>query len=57
VEGRIWAEPGQAPSEPVIVHAVAGEPDLPQGRSGIWGNPFSGTPIRYDDVKVERLGK
>jgi hypothetical protein len=27
----------------------------PAGKAGVWGMPFSGTPIRFDDLKVTRL--
>ncbi len=29
----------------------------PAGRAGIWGSPYAGTPIRFDDLRVEAEGK
>jgi hypothetical protein len=31
--------------------------EAPAGRPSIWGNPFAGTPIRYDDLKVSRTAE
>lgn len=28
---------------------------LPAGKAGVWGMPFSGTPIRFDDLRVTRV--
>ena len=49
-QGRVWKADGKAPDSPQIDYAVTA--DLPPGRSSIWGNPYSGTPIRYDDLAV-----
>jgi len=54
VEGLAWTAGSPAPSEPVVVFA---ETKLqPAGRASAWGMPFSGTPIRFDDLKVTPLG-
>jgi hypothetical protein len=48
VEGRVWAD-GAAPAAPQVRWEVAGE--LAAGRAAVWGSPYSGTPIRFDDLK------
>jgi hypothetical protein len=49
VEGRAWAQGENPPAEPQIRHEVAGE--IAGGRAAIWGSPYSGTPIRFDDLR------
>jgi hypothetical protein len=48
VEGRAWSE-GSAPATPQVRWEVSG--DLAAGRAAVWGSPYSGTPIRFDDLK------
>ena len=53
VAGKVWrvGEP-----EPAAASIMSEEKDEPTpGRASIWGSPFSGTPIRYDDLAVVRL--
>jgi len=52
VQGKVWKQDGKEPEAWIIDHTIMGE--LPAGRASIWGNPYSGTPIRYDDLSVER---
>jgi hypothetical protein len=26
------------------------------GRAGLWGSPYAGTPIRFDDLVVSQVG-
>lgn len=49
VEGKVW----QGDSEPKdwTASTLDKEP-LRAGKSGVWGLPFSGTPIQFDDLKV-----
>lgn len=50
VEGKAWIE---GTAEPSAWQVAWDETDPPlQGRSIVWGYPFSGTPIRFDDLKV-----
>jgi hypothetical protein len=49
VEGRAWNEGAQVPPEPMVRFEVATE--ISAGRAAVWGSPFSGTPIRFDDLK------
>ncbi len=50
VEGRIWRDGASEPKEWQL-SATESTP-LPAGKSSIWGKPFAGTPIRFDDLKV-----
>jgi hypothetical protein len=50
VEGKAWPADGAEPKEWLIKHE---SPEAPTaGQAGVWGNPFSGTPIRFDDLSV-----
>jgi hypothetical protein len=50
VEGKAWPADAPEPAEWSISYEA---PEPPQeGRAGVWGNPFSGTPIRFDDLKL-----
>lgn len=53
LEGRAWAEGGIEPSGWMLTHEEA-QPPRP-GRASIWGAPFAGTPIRYDDLEVRAV--
>jgi hypothetical protein len=53
IEGRAWPEDNQEPAEWMI--AVVDERELPTGRASVFGSPFSGTPLRFDDLRVERI--
>ncbi len=50
VEGKAWPE---AAAEPKDWMVSVDETNAPHdGRPSIWGSPYSGTPIRFDDLKV-----
>ena len=50
VEGKAWK---QGSPEPSAWQISATEKTSPSsGKATLWGYPFSGTPIRYDDLKV-----
>jgi hypothetical protein len=53
VEGKAWAEGTTEPAAWTVSTAEEEEPVA--GRAGIWGSPFSGTPIRFDDLVVTEL--
>jgi hypothetical protein len=53
VEGKAWDAKTAEPA-PWMVTYESSEPP-PAGKAAIWGNPFSGTPIRYDNLTIERL--
>jgi len=54
LEGSAWADGSPAPKEPSITFVEA-KPQ-PAGKASVWGLPFSGTPLRFDDLGVTRLG-
>jgi hypothetical protein len=51
VEGKAWADGSEEPEKWMITHEETTAPK--PGRPGIWGSPYSGTSIRFDDLKVE----
>jgi hypothetical protein len=51
VEGKVWQD-GSEPAAWTISFDEREEPIA--GRAAVWGNPFSGTPIQFDDLKVTR---
>ena len=55
VSGRVWADGKKAPTKPTITHTETKEPR--NGKPSIWGSPYSGTPIRYDDIVVKKTAK
>ena len=53
IEGRAWPAGGAEPEKWSI---SLEEKDAPAaGRPGVWGSPFSGTPIRFDDLMITPL--
>ena len=54
VEGKAWPATGEEPSKWMIMFEEKQEP--PSGRAGIWGMPYSGQPIRFDDLTVAPAG-
>lgn len=50
IEGKAWPQDGKQPDW--LVRAEEKEPP-PPGRAAIWGSPYAGTPIRYDDLVME----
>lgn len=53
IEGKAW--PSEA-NEPGAWTISLEEKEAPAtGRPGLWGSPYSGTPIRYDDVRLENV--
>jgi len=52
LEGRAWK---QGEAEPKEWQLSRNEPaESPAGRPSVWGMPFAGTPIRFDDLVVTR---
>jgi hypothetical protein len=54
VEGKAWKQGAEEPKDWQI--AYTDKSPAPAGRASIWGNPFSGTPIRFDDLKMLSVG-
>jgi hypothetical protein len=55
ITGKVWPDGKKAPAKPTITHKEAKEPR--NGKPSIWGSPYSGTPIRYDDIVVKKTTK
>jgi hypothetical protein len=53
VEGKAWKLGAAEPKEWQI--SFTDKSPAPAGRASIWGNPFSGTPIRFDDLKMSAI--
>jgi hypothetical protein len=52
IEGKAWPQGAPEPQTWTISHNEK-NPPIP-GRAGIWASPYSETPIRFDDVRLER---
>jgi len=50
IEGRAWPATGAEPKDWQISLEVKDTPST--GRAGLWGSPYSGTPIRFDDLVI-----
>lgn len=54
VEGKAWPQGESEPKDWIVVSDEKEEPIA--GRASVLGSPFSGMPIWFDDLKVERVG-
>lgn len=52
VEGKAWLHDAAEPEKWAIAFPTKEEP--PPGRAGIWGSPYAGTPIRFDDLVMTK---
>ena len=50
IEGKAWKHGAPEPAAWSISHDEKTDPT--SGRASIWGSPYSGTPIRFDDLRV-----
>jgi hypothetical protein len=50
IEGKAWLASEAEPAEWILTATESNK--LPAGRPSVWGKPFSGTPIRFNDLKV-----
>ena len=55
IEGKAWSHGNAEPDAWMISCDEKEEPVA--GRASVMGSPFSGTPIWFDDLKVERVAK
>jgi hypothetical protein len=55
IEGKAWPDGGQEPTAPTLTFNETEAP--PSGRASIGGMPYSGTPIRFDDLLVAEIGR
>jgi len=53
VEGKAWAQSEREPERWMIILELTEEP--PAGRASVWGSPYAGTPIRFDDLMVRKI--
>lgn len=52
LEGKAWKQGDAEPKDWQISRAEAAE--SPAGRPSVWGMPFAGTPIKFDDLQVSK---
>jgi hypothetical protein len=55
VEGKAWEQGTPEPKDWMIAVEEKTAPD--PGRASLWGTPYSGTPIWFDDLKLTELGR
>jgi hypothetical protein len=55
VEGKAWADGKDEPKEWGL--NFDDTEDAPAGKAGVFGVPYSGTPIRFDEIVVEAASK
>lgn len=53
IEGKVWANGSPEPAQWMIAFDEKEEPVA--GCASVFGNPFSGTPIWFDDLAVEKV--
>jgi hypothetical protein len=53
IEGKTWKQGTTEPEKWTVTYAEKSEPIA--GRASIWGNPFAGTPIDFDDLLVTAI--
>jgi hypothetical protein len=53
IEGKAWKQGTTEPEKWTVTYAEKSEPLA--GRASIWGNPFAGTPIDFDDLLVTTI--
>jgi hypothetical protein len=52
IEGKVWNAENPEPSAWMVTFD---EKEPASGRPSIFGSPFAGTPIQFDDLRVERV--
>ena len=55
IEGKAWAQGGSEPEKWMTTIAEKEEPV--SGRASVFGSPFAGTPIQFDDLTVKSVEK
>jgi hypothetical protein len=53
IEGKAWKQGTTEPEKWTVTYAEKSDPIA--GRASIWGNPFAGTPIDFDDLLVTAI--
>ena len=52
VRGKVWTDGSAEPKDWIISFDEKTEPT--PGRASVWGNPYSGQPIRFDDLTLNK---
>jgi len=52
IEGKAWKDGAPEPAKWLVAHSEKTAPIA--GRAGVWGMPYSGTAIRFDDLTVDK---
>ncbi len=55
IEGKAWTQGTKEPDSWTI--SADEKEGLPAGRASVWGSPYAGTPIRFDDFVVARTAE
>src|SRR4051812_47826563 len=53
IEGKVWGPENPEPANWMVSFGEKEEPI--SGRPSVFGSPFAGTPIQFDDLRVERI--
>ena len=53
ISGKVWVDGAHEPNAPVITWRENEEPF--SGRASVWGSPYSGKPILFDNFSVTRI--
>jgi hypothetical protein len=54
LQGKIWPRGGPEPKEWTISFEDPETEKPPKGRASVWGIPYSGTPIDFDDLSISK---
>ncbi|MBI1178658.1 hypothetical protein GC207_14595 [bacterium] len=54
-EGKVWKDGETEPADWLLKHASAEKPN--PGKASAWAAPFSGQPIRFDDLQIDAVAK
>lgn len=49
LEGRIWEDGQPRPEKPLVTLAAEAPP---AGKCSVWGAPYAGTPVQFDDIEI-----
>jgi len=52
LQGKIWPRGAAEPNDWTINFEDPQTPKPPKGRASVWGIPYSGTPIDFDDISI-----
>ena len=55
VQGKVWTDGAKEPGEWMI--ALDADAAPPAGQASVWGQPYAGTPIGFDDLAVKPVEK